>query len=70
MLLRTLMASVRGKPNVEVVVYPGVTHAFIYPQMGQFGFDYLGHHMVYDEKATQDAERRADAFMDAHMSPK
>ena len=51
-------------------MYPGVTHAFIYPLMGQFGFDYLGHHMVYDEKATQDAERRADAFMDAHMSSK
>ena len=29
--------------------------------------DYLGHHMVYDEKATQDAQQRADAFMAAHM---
>jgi dienelactone hydrolase len=65
-----LCQAVRGKPNVEVVVYPGVTHAFIYPMMGQSGFDYLGHHMVYDENATQDAERRADAFMDAHMPPK
>jgi hypothetical protein len=30
----------------------------------------MGHHMAYDEKATQDAERRADDFMDAHMPPK
>jgi dienelactone hydrolase len=27
----------------------------------------LGHHMEYDEKAAQDAQQRADAFMDAHM---
>lgn len=25
----------------------------------------LGHHLVYDEKATQDAQQRADAFMAA-----
>jgi hypothetical protein len=27
--------------------------------------DVLGHHLVYDEKATQDAQKRADAFMAA-----
>jgi hypothetical protein len=29
--------------------------------------DYLGHYMEYDEKATQDAQQRADAFRAAHM---
>jgi hypothetical protein len=28
---------------------------------------YLGHHMIYYEKATQDAQQRADAFMATHM---
>jgi hypothetical protein len=31
---------------------------------------YMGHHLAYDEKATLEAQRRADAFMDAHMPPK
>jgi hypothetical protein len=29
--------------------------------------DILGHHLVYDEKATQDAQQHADAFIAAHM---
>jgi hypothetical protein len=29
--------------------------------------DYLGHHLVYTEKTTQDAQQRADAFMTAQM---
>jgi hypothetical protein len=29
-----------------------------------------GHHIAYDEKATKDAEARADAFIAAHMPPK
>jgi hypothetical protein len=32
--------------------------------------DYLGHHIAYNEKATLEAQQRADAFMDAHMPPK
>jgi hypothetical protein len=28
------------------------------------------HHMAYDEKATLEAQQRADAFMDAHMPTK
>jgi dienelactone hydrolase len=57
--------AVTGKTDFEVVVYPGDTHAFTL----NFGkpVDYLGHHMVYDEKATQDAQQRGDAFMTAHM---
>jgi dienelactone hydrolase len=56
--------AVKSKPNVEVVVYPGDTHGFVY--LGENGY-FLGHHLVYDEKAAQDAEKRADAFMAAHM---
>jgi len=57
--------AVTGKTDFDVVVYPGDTHAFTL----NFGkpVDYLGHHLVYDEKATQDAQQRADAFMTAHM---
>jgi len=29
--------------------------------------DYLGHHIVFNEKATLDAEARADAFLDARL---
>jgi dienelactone hydrolase len=57
--------AVTGKTDFEVIVYPGDTHAFTTPF--EKPLDYLGHHMVYDEKATQDAQQRADAFMAAHM---
>ncbi len=56
---------VKGKRSLELVVYPGDTHAFTMPF--DQPVDYLGHHMVYDEKATQDGQMRADAFMAAHM---
>ena len=56
--------AVTGKTNFEVVVYPGATHVFNTPS--EKPRDVLGHHLVYDEKATQDAQRRADAFMAAH----
>jgi hypothetical protein len=29
--------------------------------------DYLGHHIEYNEKATLDAQERADAFLAAHL---
>jgi dienelactone hydrolase len=57
--------AVTGNADFEVIVYPGDTHAFTTPF--EKPLDYLGHHMVYDEKATQDAQQRADAFMAAHM---
>jgi dienelactone hydrolase len=56
----------KDTPNFEVVVYPGATHGFDAPGIG----DMEGHHMAYDEKAAQDAQRRADAFMAAHMQAK
>jgi dienelactone hydrolase len=55
--------AVTGKTNFEVVVYPGATHVFNMPS--EQPLDVLGHHLVYDEKATQDAQERADAFMAA-----
>lgn len=56
--------AVKGKANFEVVVYPGATHAFT---MQMENVEYLGHHMTYDEKATKDAQGRADAFIATHM---
>ncbi len=57
--------AVTGKADFNVVVYPGDTHAFTM----NFGkpIDFAGHHMEYDEKATQDAQQRADAFIAAHL---
>ncbi len=52
-----------GKTNVEVVVYPGATHYFATPGVG----DFQGIHMAYDPKAAKDAQARADAFIAAHM---
>jgi dienelactone hydrolase len=57
--------AVAGKTNFEIVVYPGATHVFNTP--AEKPRDVLGHHLVYDEKATQDAQQRADALMAAHM---
>jgi dienelactone hydrolase len=53
----------KDKPNIEVVVLPGATHGF---NMGYAG-EFMGHHLAYDEKATLEAQRLADAFMDAHL---
>jgi dienelactone hydrolase len=61
-----LCLEVKDKPNIEVAVLLGATHVF---NMGYTGV-YMGHHLAYDEKATLEAQRRADAFMDAHMSYK
>jgi dienelactone hydrolase len=57
--------AVTGKIDFEVVVYPGDTHAFTVPF--QKPVDVLGHHLVYDEKAMQDAQQRADTFIAARM---
>jgi dienelactone hydrolase len=57
--------AVTGKTDFEVVVYPGATHSFNQPS--ETPRDFLGHHLVYDEKATQDAHQRADAFIAALM---
>lgn len=62
-----LCEAIKGRPNVEVVTYPGATHGFVMP-MPQPA-EYLGHRMAYDEKATNEAEKRADAFLDARLRP-
>ena len=56
---------VKGKANVELVVYPGATYAFTMPI--DFAIELNGRHIAYDEKTTRDALARADAFMAAHM---
>jgi dienelactone hydrolase len=59
-----LCVSKKDKPNVEVVVYPGATHAF---SLRGIDVNAEGHRLVYDEKAAKDAEARVDAFIAAHM---
>jgi dienelactone hydrolase len=60
-----LCQAVKGKPNLEIVVFPGATHAFNLPFAQPI--EYLGHHMAHDETATQEARKDADAFMDSHL---
>jgi dienelactone hydrolase len=60
-----LCQKVTGEPNFEVAVFPHSYHAFVEPR-GQ-PVDLLGHHLAYNEKTALDAQRRADAFMDARM---
>ena len=57
-----LCTAIKDKPNLEVVVLPGATNSFALPGVS----DHLGHHTVYDEKATQDAQARTEAFLAAH----
>jgi dienelactone hydrolase len=57
--------AVTGKSNFELIVYPGMTHSFATPFPKPV--DILGHQLVYDEKAAQDAQQRADVFMAAQM---
>jgi dienelactone hydrolase len=48
--------------NVEVTVYPRATHGFATPGLDAV---YIGYHLVYDEEATNDAQRRALALIEA-----
>jgi dienelactone hydrolase len=57
--------AIKDRPNVELVVYPGATHAFTMPLDQPIAFH--GHPIAYDEKATRDAEVRADAFIAARL---
>jgi dienelactone hydrolase len=49
--------ALEGAPNVQVVIYPGVGHAFVMP---------FGDHAQYDHNAAGDAKGRAEAFLEAH----
>lgn len=57
--------AIKDRPNVEVVVFPGITHAFVMPFKEPF--DFLGHRFAYDENAAKAAQQRADAFIDARI---
>ena len=59
----SLCLAARDKPNLEVVVYPGATHGFAMPGGMVFG----GEVFKFDEKATKNAQSRADAFMATQM---
>ena len=63
-----LCQAVKDKPNYEVVVFPGATHGFVFPN-GQ-PLTYGSASIVYDVKAALEAQQRIDAFMAAHMSSK
>lgn len=63
-----LCEAVRDTANVEVVVYPGVMHAFDMP--AKQPIEFLGHRFVYDAGATDDAMNRAESFMDARFRAK
>jgi dienelactone hydrolase len=54
-----------GKPNLDMVILPNATHWFASPGMDTA---ISGTHVVYDPKAAEDAQARADAFMAAHMT--
>jgi dienelactone hydrolase len=56
--------AIGDKPNLKIVVYPGATHGFA--MRFDQPFDFMGHHMEFDEKATKDAEDRVDAFIAAY----
>jgi dienelactone hydrolase len=56
--------AIGDKPNLKIVVYPGATHGFAMPF--DQPFDFMGHLMEFDEKASKDAEDRVDIFMAAH----
>jgi dienelactone hydrolase len=57
--------AITGKANFELVVYPGATHGFTEPFEKPLDFD--GHHLAHDEAATTDAQKRAEAFIAAHL---
>ncbi len=60
-----LCEKIKDRLNLELVVYPDATHNFDLTEAGDFD----GHHMAYDMAATDDAQKRVDAFMATHMWP-
>jgi len=57
-----LCEEIVDKSNVEITVYPKASHAFAAPGLDTV---YLGHRLAYDEAATNDAQRRALALIEA-----
>lgn len=52
-----------AEDHYQLVVYPGATHAFEWEGVG----NYMGHTMVYDPEAAEDAFRRLKAFLDLYV---
>lgn len=50
--------------SITLQVYAGATHAFNIDAPSRV---YLGHHLRFDPMATQDAEARTRAFLEAHL---
>ena len=57
-----LCEDIVDKTNVEITVYPKAWHAFATPGLDRM---YLGHHLAYDEEATNDGQRRAVALVES-----
>ncbi len=53
-------------PPIELVVYPGVYHAFYYSHL-QPGTKLLGHWLEYNGAAVDDADHRLRQFLDHHL---
>ncbi len=51
-------------PPYELVIYPGATHAFDWPQAPA---TYFGHELRYDPAAAADAYARARAFLQTYL---
>jgi dienelactone hydrolase len=57
--------ALNGKGKFKVVLYPGATHAFT--MLFDKPMEFAGHKMAHDEKASQDAVQRVEAFLDANL---
>lgn len=57
--------ALQGKTNFEVATYPGATHAFTM-QFDQ-PFEWAGHKMAYAAESTEEAAKRVEAFISAHL---
>ena len=57
-------AAAAGKP-VQITTYPGVTHAFNQPSNSTR--HYLGHTLIYDPKASADADVKTMAFFAQYL---
>jgi len=63
---RDMASEVAGRSApVSLVIYPGATHAF---NLNAPPREYLGHSLRYDAEATQDADQRVHAFLDATLA--
>lgn len=55
------------RPAVDLVIYPGATHSFDAPAVGE-GMSYLGHVLRYDADVTADSAERIAAFLTANLN--